>query len=183
MTSNYLPKNEKELETLIHAVRIYSQDIGMEFGIEKCAMLVMKSSKRHLTDGMWLFDQDKIRTLGEKETYKYLGFLEADTIKQVKMKEKIQKEYLRKTRKLLETKLCCRNLVKGINNWAVPLVRYSEPFLKWTRELKQLGLRTRKLMTMYKALNPRDDVDRLNVPRKVRRRGLISIECSVDASI
>ena len=30
-------KNEKELETLIHAVRIYSQDIGMEFGIEKCA--------------------------------------------------------------------------------------------------------------------------------------------------
>ena len=28
-------KNEKELETLIHAVRIYSQDIGIEFGIEK----------------------------------------------------------------------------------------------------------------------------------------------------
>ena len=28
-------KNEKELETLIQAVRIYSQDIGMEFGIEK----------------------------------------------------------------------------------------------------------------------------------------------------
>ena len=35
-------KNEKEVETLIHTVRIYSQDIGMEFGIEKCAMLVMK---------------------------------------------------------------------------------------------------------------------------------------------
>ena len=35
-------KNEKELETLIHAVRIYSQDIGMEFDIEKFAMLVMK---------------------------------------------------------------------------------------------------------------------------------------------
>ena len=28
-------KNEKELETLIHTGRIYSQDIGMEFGIEK----------------------------------------------------------------------------------------------------------------------------------------------------
>ena len=53
-------KNEKELETLIHAVRIYSQDIGMEFGIEKCAMLVMKSGKRHLTDGMEQPNQDKI---------------------------------------------------------------------------------------------------------------------------
>ena len=38
-------KNEKERETVIHAERIYSQNIGMEFGIEKCAMLVMKSGK------------------------------------------------------------------------------------------------------------------------------------------
>ena len=37
--------NGKGLETLIHAVRIYSQDIGMEFGIEKCGMLIMKSRK------------------------------------------------------------------------------------------------------------------------------------------
>ena len=62
-------KNEKELETLIHAVRIYSQDIGMKFGIEKCAKLVMKSGKRHRTEGMELPNQDKIRTLAENETY------------------------------------------------------------------------------------------------------------------
>ena len=143
-------KNEKELETLIHAVRIYSQDIGMESGIEKYAMLVMKSGKRHLTDGMKLPNQDKIRTLGENETYKNLGILEADTIKQVEMKGKIQKEYLRRTRKLLETILSSRNLVKGINTWAVPLVIYSGPFLKWTRdELKQMDQRTRKLITMH----------------------------------
>ena len=94
-------KNGKELETLIHTVIIYSQDIGIEFGIEKCALLVMKSGKRHLTDGMELPNHDKIRTLTENETYKYLGILEADTIKQVEMKNKIQKEYLRRTRKLL----------------------------------------------------------------------------------
>ena len=64
-------KNEKELETLIHTVRIYSQDIGMEFCIEKCAMLVMKSDKRHMTDGTELPNHDKIRTPGENETYKY----------------------------------------------------------------------------------------------------------------
>ena len=73
----------------------------MEFGIEKCAMLVMKSGQQHLTDGMELPNQDKIKTLGENETYQYFGILEADTIKQMRMKDKIQKEYLRKTRKLL----------------------------------------------------------------------------------
>ena len=74
-------KDEKALETLIHAFRIYSQDIGMEFGVEKFTMLVMKSGKRHLTEGMVLPNQDKIRLLWEKETYKYFGTLEADTIK------------------------------------------------------------------------------------------------------
>ena len=73
---------------------------------------------------MELLNQGKIRTLGEKETYKYFGILEADSINQVGMKDKIQKEYLRRTRKLLETKLSCRNLIKGINTWTVTLVRY-----------------------------------------------------------
>ena len=133
---------------------------------------------------MELPNQDKIKTLAENETYKYLGISEADTIKQVEMKEKIQKEYLRRTRKLLKTKLNSRNLIKGINSWAVPLVRYSGPFLKWTRdELKQMDQRTRKLLTMHKALHPRDDIDRQYVSRKEGGRGLASIEDSVDASI
>ena len=132
-------KNEKELETLIHTVRIYSKDIGMEFGIEKCVMLVMKSGKRHMTDGMERPNHDKIRTLGENEMNKYLGIMKADTIRQVEMKDKIRNEYARRTRKLLETKLSNRNLIKGINTWAVRLVRYSGPFLKWTRdEVKQM---------------------------------------------
>ena len=78
-------------------------------------MLVMKSGKRSITDRMELPNQHKIRTLPENETYKYLGILEADTIKLVEMKDKSQKEYLRRTRKLPETKFTRRNLIKGIN--------------------------------------------------------------------
>ena len=114
-------KNEKEMETLIPAVRIYSQDIGMEFNIERCGMLVMISGKQHLNDGMELPSQVKIRTLGENETYKYL---EAGTIKQMELIDKIKKEYPRRTRKLLETKHSSRNLIKVISSWAVPFVRH-----------------------------------------------------------
>ena len=59
-------KSEEELETLIHTVRIYSRDIGMEFGIEKCPMLVMKSGKRQLTDRMELPNKDKIKKHSQK---------------------------------------------------------------------------------------------------------------------
>ena len=36
-------KNEKELEALIQAVRMYIQDKGIEFGIENCAVLIRRS--------------------------------------------------------------------------------------------------------------------------------------------
>ena len=40
---------------------------------------------------MELPNHNNIRTFGENETYKYLGILEADTIKQVQMKNTIRK--------------------------------------------------------------------------------------------
>ena len=104
--------SKKEKEFLIPAVRIYSEYIGMEFGVEKGAMLIMKSRKRQMTEGIELLNQEKIRTLGEKETYKYLKILKAE------MSER--KEYLRRTRKSLETKLHSRNLIKRLNTLVFP---------------------------------------------------------------
>ena len=85
----FVPK-EKEMETQIQAMTINSQDLGMEFGIEKCAMLVIKSGKRHMTEAMELQNQEKYKNTREKETHKHLGILEADTVKQVEMKEKMK---------------------------------------------------------------------------------------------
>ena len=43
----------------------------------------MKSEKREITEGIEIPNQESIRTLGEKENYKYLEILEADNIKQI----------------------------------------------------------------------------------------------------
>ena len=71
----------------------------------------MKSGKRGTSKRIKLPNQERIRILGQKENYKYLGILKADTIKEAEMKEKFRKRYLRRMRKLLETKLCIRNLI------------------------------------------------------------------------
>ena len=47
-------------------------------------------------------NQEKIRTLGEKETSKYLEILEADNTKQVEMKEKIKKRVSQKIQKTIQ---------------------------------------------------------------------------------
>ena len=99
-------KKDKELATLIQAMRICNQDMGIEFAIEKCVRLIMKSGKRHKTEVIELHNQEKIRMLEEKETFKYSGILEAETIKHAEMIEKRKKnDYVKGTRKLLEIKL------------------------------------------------------------------------------
>ena len=59
----------------------------------------------------------------------------------------------------------------------VHLVRYSGPFLKMTHE-KQIDPKTRKLMTIHKTLQPRNDIDRLYVTR-----GLTNNEDCLHATI
>ena len=65
-------ENEKELETLVQAVRIYNQGIGIEFGIERCAMLIIRRGKRDMTARIEPPDQEKIRMFGKKRNLQIL---------------------------------------------------------------------------------------------------------------
>ena len=55
--------------------------------------------------------------------------LEADGGMVDEIKDKMKKEYHRRVRKVLETKLNSANVYKAINTWAVLVVRYSAAFL------------------------------------------------------
>ena len=156
----------------------------MEFGIEKCATLVMERGKIVKSVGIELPDGKVIKSLQESEIYKYLGILEADKFLEEKMKLNVSKEYIRRLRKLLKSKLNCGNLVCGVNAWAVSLLRYSVAFVRQRKsELQTIDRKTRKLLTIYGALHPKSDVGRLYIPRKEGGRGLISIEGCVELEI
>ena len=70
----------KGLDSLVQTVRVFSKDIEMELGIEKCAMLVMEKGKIAKSVGIELPDGKVIKSLQEGGSYKYLGILEADKL-------------------------------------------------------------------------------------------------------
>ena len=80
--------------------------MGIEFGFEKYAMQIMKRRKRETAEEIELPNQENIRLFGEKENYKYLGILEADTFKQGLKNKKSVTHKNKKT---------SRNQIKGIN--------------------------------------------------------------------
>ena len=100
------------------------------------------------------------------------------------MKLNVSKEYIKRLRKLLTSKVNGGNLVCIDNTWAVPLLRYSAAFVSWRKnELQVIDRKTRKVFNIHGALYPKSDVDRLYIPRKEGGRGLISIEDCVDLAI
>ena len=108
-------RNEKELDSLVQTIRVFSEDTGMEFGIEKCDMLVIEKGKIVKSVGIEFPDGNVIKSLQEGESYKYLGILEADRILGEEMKLKVSKEYFRRLKKVLKSKLNGWNLVQGVN--------------------------------------------------------------------
>ena len=93
----------------------------MEFSILKCTMLIMRSGKRQISEGI-VFQIKKESERSEKRkitsTWKYWKRIHSN---KGKSKKNIAKEYFRGTSKLLDTKLCSRHIINGINTWAAPV--------------------------------------------------------------
>ena len=68
-------KNEEGLESLVQTVLIFSDDIDMEYSIDKCAILVLKRRKITKFAGMSLPDGRVMKELTERVGYKYLSIL------------------------------------------------------------------------------------------------------------
>ena len=75
-------------------------------------------------------------------------------------------------------------LVSAVNTWAVSLLRYSAAFISWRKcELQAIDMKIRKLLSIHGGLHPKSDFDRLYIPRKNGRRGLIAIQDCVGLAV
>ncbi len=117
-------RNKEELDKLLNVVKRFSDDIRMDFGLDKCAMLEMEAGKRVACRGIDLPDGQTIKEVDENG-YRYLGVLEGASIKTKEMKELVRKEYLRRVRRVARSRLYAGNLITAVNVWAVSVVRYT----------------------------------------------------------
>ena len=72
-------KTERKLDLFIQTMGIFSDDVSMVFGLDKCAALVMNRWKIVQTEGIQLPEE---MLMGEVnfDKYKYLGVLQLEPI-------------------------------------------------------------------------------------------------------
>ena len=107
-------KSESEIKGLVSTVQVVSQDIGLEFGIKKCGVIITNKGKVKSTDGMELPSGEKVREI-EEDGYKYLGILEYDRIKEQEMKDQFRNDYFRRVKLILKNELNGKNKIIALN--------------------------------------------------------------------
>ena len=176
-------KNDDQLETQLQNVKMFSDDICMSFGLEKCAKATFKRGKLLISSPIKLDLKTEIKNLDPEHSYKYLGILEGDGISHSQMKENIRKEYERRVRMVCKSELNSKNCINAINALAIPVVTYTFHIINWTmNDIRKLDVKTRKIMICNNMRHPKSDVSRLYLPRIEGGRGLLQLEASYRVS-
>ena len=97
-------KSNDQIDSLVRTVYLFTSDVGMEFGVKKCGTIVLKRGKMVECNGIELANGEVIKRITE-EGCAYLGVMELDQVMEEEMKKKITKEYYRRLKLVLKSKL------------------------------------------------------------------------------
>ena len=81
-------KDDNQLDSLVQTKFTFSEDIGMEFGLKKCRVVILKRRKIVKLDGIYLPNQEIMKEV-DKNAYTYLGILKLNELKEHEMKIKV----------------------------------------------------------------------------------------------
>ena len=109
---------EKELESLINVVLLFSGGTELEFGLNKCAVLVLKQGLKVRCKGAVL-PGGQVMDEVDENGYKYLVVLEDADIILKELKVKVKQACLRRAKLMARSKLYDGNLITAINSWGI----------------------------------------------------------------
>ena len=88
--------SDPNLNKLVQIVHKFSQDICMDFGLDKCSKCTLKKGKKVASENLQLENGTSIEYLRADTSYKYLGIEENGGIEHKLMREKITSQYFKR---------------------------------------------------------------------------------------
>ena len=171
------------LKKQLDLVTKFSKDIGMKFGQEKCAYIKIEKGKNTTTSAIEI-NGLKIKPIQEGESYRYLGQEENVAYEGTINKERVTNEYLSRVKKIWSSELSAYNKTIARNSFATPVITPTIGILDWTiQEIKDIDIKTRKILSVTGNFHPNSDIDRLYIGRNLGGRGLRSCQSFFESRI
>ena len=169
-------KNKSDALKQLNVITKFTNDIGMQFGADKCAYLYIENGQRSTLTETITMNGLELNKLEEGDSYKYLGQDENIRYEGSLNKERIATEYYRRVRKIWNSELDGKNKVTAHNTFAIPVLTPTFGILEWTKkEIEQMDVKTRKLLNMSGNFHRNSSPDRLYGLRKEGGRGMNSV--------
>ncbi|XP_063897007.1 uncharacterized protein LOC135118563 [Helicoverpa armigera] len=163
------------LHRLADITQSFSNDIHMEFGIDKCKTFSVSNGKV-IQNNYTLDSGNIIEPLEPHASYKYLGFQQARQINQKETKVNLKKNFKHRLNIICRSQLNSRNASKAINSYAIPVLTYSFGIINWSQsDLISLQRTINTTLTSHRKHHPRSCVQRMTLPRREGGRGIIDI--------
>lgn len=162
----------QQLQNMLHSVKIFSDDIKMSFGLDKCRVINIQRGKMiNDTDGTFIF-----QTMEEDDVYKYLGIMQSRDINSREVKKTVTSIFKKRLHDILKSNITGKNTVRAINTFAISVLIYSFGIVNWSdTDLHNLQRKIRTTMTKHKFHHPISCVERTTIPRKNGGKGLLDI--------
>ena len=111
--------NNTETEKCRRIVDEFSNNIGMSFGLDNCAVI-------HTLCEKFITSPTSTETpqLSGEDSYKYLAMMEGCDILHFQVKEGVSKEYVSRVRNILQTDISIKNTVAAVNSYTMLVLRY-----------------------------------------------------------
>ena len=154
--------NINNIKGLLDIVTIYSRDIGMKFGVDKCAFVQVEKGKLVQNPDPLRVHDLIIEPVPAGDTYTYLGIDKNIAYDEPLNKAKLTKEYLNCIKKIWSLELSDYNKVVAHNSFATQIIIPTVGIIDWTiDDIEQLHIKTHKILSMTGNLHPNSDINYL----------------------
>ena len=168
--------NEASLGTLMKTCIEILKELGLEVGLNKCAVMKVKRGKVENMEGLKLDNDHVINNIDEGLGYAYLGILQILDPCHNQIKKTLLSKVENCANEIWKSNLTEQNKVKAHNMFVISKLNYSFGVIKWTKfELDEIDRKMRKIIAKYACMNLHSNTDRLYLNRKKGGKGLLNI--------
>ena len=170
-------KSENKISVVTKKVKEMYEDIGMSWGLEKCASLHVVRGKVSKSEDLPMGAKDSISVMEASDKYKFLGkyenFEQLDTF----TFQQAEEEYLRRLNVIWSSPLSVPRKLTACIVFAMPTLEYFMGTSDWLiADIQNLDRKTRKVVEKHKGKHISESIAMLYLPRNCGGRGFKSVE-------
>lgn len=153
------------------------EDIGLQWGLDKCATVNVERGKIKKSRGIKLSEEEEIKVLGSNDFYKFLGkFENFEQLDEMVLKQACN-EYLRRLETVWSSNLSVPRKITATSSFALPVLQYHMWTGVWNlNDLREIDRKTRKIFRQHGGVHTSESIKLAYLPVDIRGGGHKEVE-------